>query len=108
MARTVMIVMVGALALFWAASPRAMSVEEKDALGLLYAVQMAPKACGWNDAGASANIDAKVKQAEATSTITPAEKAELQTAAAADLKKPGACEQNGFARYLYDETAAGR
>ena len=101
------IVLTGALALA-APSARAMSIEEKDALGLLYAVQLAPKVCGWSDAGSSAAIDSKVSQAEASSPITAAEKSELQASAVAELKKPRACDQNGFARYLYDETVAGR
>jgi hypothetical protein len=84
-------------------SAQAATAEEKEELGLLYMLQMAPSVCEWTNAGDSSKLDAKVVETENALGITDAEKADFKTTAEAELRKAGNCDADGLARALYDE-----
>lgn len=83
-------------------SAQAATEQEKEQIGLLYGLQMAPAYCKWADVGDSAKLDEKVAEAEKLLGITEADKAKYKKLAEEDLKKPSVCT-DGFARSLYDE-----
>ena len=96
--------LVGALLLLPCAALAADDLTPKDALGIMYGVQMAPRVCDWKDAKASA-IDARVAEAEKALGVTDEEKAKLKADAEADLRRDLAqnCDPKGLVRAIYDD-----
>jgi hypothetical protein len=76
----------------------------KEAIGMFYELQMAPKICNWTNAGSTAKLDSTIAEQEKALAITPADKADFTAKAAADLKSdPTNCAPDGMVRAMYDE-----
>ncbi len=84
--------------------PAAAQDSPKEAIGMFYELQMAPKVCNWTNAGSTAKLDATVTAQEKALGVTSADKADLTAKAAADLKSdPTNCAPDGMVRAMYDE-----
>jgi len=78
---------------------------EKDALGMLYSIQLAPKICNWS--GDLSKLDAKIADAEKALNVSDEEKAKLTAAAEAEMKKPESCAQDGLVKAMFDDAVKG-
>lgn len=94
-----------ALLLIGSLAAPALAQEAKEMLGLMYAVQMAPKVCQWTDAGPSTNLDAKIAEAEKALGISDADRTTLRTQAEAEIRKDmtGNCDPKGMLRAMYND-----
>lgn len=79
---------------------------QKEAMGMMYEVQMAPKQCGWKDAADGKKLDANIAAQEKALGVSASEKAAMIKAAEADLKgDPSNCAPDGLLRSMYNEMA---
>lgn len=97
-------ILVGALFLHTSSASAADEPTPKDALSIMYAVQMAPLVCQWKDAKDGSALDAKIVEAEKALGVTDGEKTKLKADAEADLRKDleQNCDPEGLVRALYD------
>jgi hypothetical protein len=95
----------GALLLQPSLASAADDMTPKDALAIMYGVQMAPRVCDWKDAKEPSAIDARVAEAEKALGVTDDEKAKLKAVAEADLRKDLAenCDPKGLVRAMHDD-----
>lgn len=92
-----------ALILGFAAIPAAHA--QKEAMGMFYEMQMAPKVCKWTDAASSKKLDDMIASQEKALGITSSDRATLMKAAEADLRAdPSNCAKDGILRPMYDES----
>jgi hypothetical protein len=77
---------------------------QKEAIGMFYELQMAPKVCKWTDAPSSAKLDATIAAQEKALGVSSSDKADLMKQAEADLRSdPSNCDKDGMLRPMYDE-----
>ncbi|WP_043833659.1 hypothetical protein [Muricoccus aerilatus] len=79
---------------------------QKEAMGMFYQMQMAPRVCGWTNAAPTTKIDATVTAQEQGLRVTAAERAEFRRLAEAELRSdPSNCATDGMVRMMYDAAA---
>ncbi len=77
---------------------------QKEAIGMFYEMQMAPKVCKWTGTADSKKLDATIADMEKGLGVTASDKAGLMKQAEADLKSdPSNCAPDGMLRPMYDE-----
>ena len=77
---------------------------QKEAMGMMYEIQMSPKVCGWTGTGDTKKLDATVAAQEQALGVTASDRATLMKAAEADLTSdPSNCAKDGMMRARYDE-----
>ena len=71
---------------------------------MMYEIQMAPKQCGWTNAGDGKKLDANIAAQEKALGVSAAERATMIKAAEVDLKSdPSNCAADGLLRAMYNE-----
>jgi hypothetical protein len=75
----------------------------KDAMGMMYEMQIAPQVCGWKDAASASKLDANIAEQEKALGITAADRASLKKKAEADIKSDPTNCTDGMLRSMYDE-----
>lgn len=79
---------------------------QKEAMGMFYQMQMAPRVCGWSNAAPTTKIDTTVTAQEQGLRVTAAERAEFRRLAEAELRAdPSNCAADGMVRMMYDAAA---
>jgi hypothetical protein len=81
------------------------AMTEKDALGILYVLQLAPKKCNW--IGDTSKLDAKVTAAEQALNMSDADKTKLKADAEAEANKPENCAADGLLKAMFDDAVKG-
>jgi hypothetical protein len=77
---------------------------QKEAIGMFYELQMAPKVCKWTDAADSRKLDATIADQEKALGVTAADRVKFMKMAEDDLKSdPSNCAKDGMIRPMYDE-----
>jgi hypothetical protein len=77
----------------------------KEAMGLMYEMQIAPKVCGWKDAASTTKLDAQIADQEKALGVSAADRADLMKKAEADIKSDPSNCTDGMLRAMYDESA---
>ena len=76
---------------------------QKEAMGMMYEMQIAPKVCGWTDAADPKKLDATVAAQERGLGVSASERAAMLKTAEADLRSdPSNCAADGMVRAMYD------
>jgi hypothetical protein len=77
----------------------------KEAMGMMYEMQIAPQVCGWKDAASTAKLDANIAEQEKALGVTAADRASLKKKAEDDIKSDPSNCTDGMLRSMYDEAA---
>lgn len=77
----------------------------KEAMGMMYEMQIAPAVCGWKDAASPAKLDATIAAQEKALGITAADRGSLRKQAETEIKSDPANCTEGMLRAMYDEAA---
>jgi len=77
---------------------------QKEAIGMFYEMQMAPKVCNWTGVADGKKLAATIADMEKGLGISSSEKATMMKQAETELKSdPSNCDPNGMLRPMYDE-----
>ncbi|MBR0670883.1 hypothetical protein [Neoroseomonas soli] len=77
---------------------------QREAMGMFYQMQMAPRVCGWQNAPSTAKLDAAITAQEQGLRVTAADREAMRRAAEVALRAdPTNCAADGMLRMMFDE-----
>jgi hypothetical protein len=86
-----------------AVQPASAQDSPKEAMGMMYEMQIAPKVCGWKDAANAATLNANIAMQEKALNVSAADRADMMKKAEAEIKSDPSNCTDGMLRAMYDE-----